>query len=249
MSLRKTLARHFPAIGIYKRVAVAARDSLAAKTTYAQHGEDVRAIELLDQFDLSEGRYVDVGANHPTDISNTYLLYRRGLSGIIVEPNTELARLFKWFRPRDTTVAVGCSDTPGLANFSISKTPVLSSLDAGSAGDVWRTVRVPVLTLDLLVASLEPAWIPFLSVDVEGHAGAVLRGAEKTLRQTYLVCVEASPETVEETEVLAALDAADFQIVERRDCNILALNRDDAAFRRFVRRTSADTASRARFSS
>lgn len=224
MKLRDKLARTFPALGSYKRFAVAAKDSFGRRDTYAQHGEDLRALDLLSDFDLSGGLYIDVGGNHPTDISNTYIMYRQGLRGIVIEPNPELARLFGIFRPRDITLPIACSDSPGVATFTISKTPVLSSLDEDTAGPVWKKIRVPLLPLDTVVRDLAPAWIPLLSVDVEGHSGAVLRGASSALRLTYLACVEASTGTDEERQVLLALEQADFSVVERVGCNILATN-------------------------
>lgn len=233
MNMTEKLSRAFPALGTYKRFAVAARDSIRRKSTYAQHGEDLRALELLHDFDLSDGLYVDVGANHPTDISNTYMFYRRGLKGIVIEPNPELAHLFSVFRPRDITLPIACSETSGVATFVISKTPVLSSLDEGSAGAIWKKIRVPLLPLDAIIRDLAPAWIPLLSVDVEGHAGAVLRGASNTLRRTYLVCVEAADGTEEERQVLGALAQADYRVVERVGCNLLAINQRVEDFERY----------------
>jgi hypothetical protein len=59
--------------------------------------------------DLRGGIYVDVGANHPTSISNTFLLYRHGLHGVTIEPNPELSQLHRRFRRRDVVVSVGSS--------------------------------------------------------------------------------------------------------------------------------------------
>jgi FkbM family methyltransferase len=241
--LKEALVRAAPGLGKYKRLIVAMQDSLrTSRRSYAQHGEDRHALELLEELDLSSGRYVDVGANHPTDISNTYLFYRRGLQGIVVEPNPELARLFGVFRPRDVALAVGCSDRAGFACLNISKTPVLSSLTAANAGEVWKTIAVPVVPLDSITEYFAPPWIPFLSVDVEGHSGAVLRGASRTLERTFLACIEASENTAEEAEVLAALADANFAIVSRIGCNLIAINREADKFRRF--RTSGATRTR-----
>jgi FkbM family methyltransferase len=232
MRVRDNIARALPFLGPYKRLAVAALDRVRPRETYAQHGEDLKALELLRGFDLSGGRYVDVGANHPHDISNTCLLYRHGMRGIVIEPNPELAALFSRFRPRDIALAVGCSEEPGVATFSISKTPVLSSLHAENAGPIWKTIHVPLLPLDAIVRSFEPAWIPFLSVDVEGHAAAVLRGAGQTLARTYVACVEANGVT-EEAAVKDLLEKANFEIVERVGCNMFAVNRAVDSFREF----------------
>jgi FkbM family methyltransferase len=233
MAFKEVLVRSFPALGIGKRFAVAIRDKALPRSSHAQNGEDLRILELLNGFDLNEGWYFDIGANHPTDISNTYLLYRRGVRGVIIEPNIELLRLFSLVRPRDIALPIGCSDKPGIAKFSISKTPVLSSLDPQVVGDIWKTVHIPVLPLDVVVEDVDPTWIPLLSIDVEGHSGPVLDGAARTLERTYLACIEASEGTAEEEHVLAALKRARFTVVGRCACNILALNDRATQFERF----------------
>ncbi len=236
MSLKAVLVRHFPALGALKRLAVAGVQSIPImRRTYAQHGEDLLASELLADFDLSSGLYVDVGANHPTDISNTYLFYRQGFRGIVVEPNPELVRLFGRFRPRDISLSIACGRAAGVASFSISKTPVLSSLTSENAGDIWKVMRVPVLTLDQVVASIAPEWISLLSIDVEGHSLDVLAGAKETLQRTYLICIEAVESSDEERDVKLALDAAEFQIIRRVDCNLFAVNSREERFRRYRR--------------
>jgi hypothetical protein len=74
--LQKLIANYFPALGKYKRYSVAYFHSfLPTKKTYSQHKEDLFILETLKLYKLDESLYVDIGANHPTDISNTYLLY------------------------------------------------------------------------------------------------------------------------------------------------------------------------------
>jgi hypothetical protein len=70
-----------------KRFWVAARDALSpVRESYAQHGEDRYIRQQLSGVDLTSGIYVDIGANQPTQISNTYLFYRAGGSGVAIEP-------------------------------------------------------------------------------------------------------------------------------------------------------------------
>lgn len=233
---KQSLARSVPWLGVPKRLVVAVADTLTQKASYAQHGEDVYGQAALADFDLATGCYVDVGANHPTDMSNSFAFYRSGARGIVVEPNPELVRLFRLVRPRDQVVPVACGEAPGLATFTISKTPVLSSLTKSNAGDVWKRLTVPVLRLDDIVGHLNPTWVPLLSVDVEGHSDDVLRGATATLEKTYVACVEAPEGTREEEGVLEVLQAANFRVVERIACNLLAVNQRPNRFDEFRRR-------------
>ena len=55
--------------------------------------------------------YLDIGANHPVRLNNTYLFYLRGYKGVLVEPNVSLCERLRAVRPRDTTLAAGIGVT------------------------------------------------------------------------------------------------------------------------------------------
>src|SRR6266404_5627195 len=75
----------------------------------SQFGEDKIVASLLPE----KGTYLDIGAYHPHLYSNTYLLYKKGWSGTVVEPNPDMFVLWRVFRPKDTFVncAVGSRGT------------------------------------------------------------------------------------------------------------------------------------------
>ena len=64
--------------------------------SFSQHGEDRL---LLEYFHGKPGTYVDVGANYPVKISNTYLLYRNGWRGLTVEPIPRLSKRHRAIGP------------------------------------------------------------------------------------------------------------------------------------------------------
>ena len=51
---------------------------------YSQEGEDI----VIDRYfqHKAKGFYVEVGAHHPFRFSNTYRFYRRGWTGVCIEP-------------------------------------------------------------------------------------------------------------------------------------------------------------------
>ncbi len=53
------------------------------------------------------GVYVDIGANHPIFVSNTYLLYLKGWHGINVDPMPKCKKEFDRFRPKDINLCLG----------------------------------------------------------------------------------------------------------------------------------------------
>lgn len=91
------------------------KDTKFAQNCFAQYGEDLildTALQVLQNRKIiSEITYIDIGANHPKRISNTYWLYKRGHSGVIIEPNRRLAALYKKYRPRDIVLEMGITNT------------------------------------------------------------------------------------------------------------------------------------------
>lgn len=81
------------------------------KRSYAQSGEDI--IADIEMGKKKKGVYIDVGAFHPKLFSNTYLFYKRGWSGVCIEPRPEAEENFLKVRPRDTFVGVGVGEKKG----------------------------------------------------------------------------------------------------------------------------------------
>ena len=94
------------------------------KRSYAQSGEDIIAWgelknsknQKIKKAKGERGFYVDVGAYHPKLLSNTYLFYKKGWRGICVDPNPEMASLFRVARPRDVFLNVGVGGDKELKN-------------------------------------------------------------------------------------------------------------------------------------
>lgn len=229
--IRRLMIKYFPGAGRYKRFFVACRDSLASsKASYSQYGEDRFFLETLKQFDLSGSVYVDVGANHPTDISNTYLLYRLGHKGYIIEPNEELVGLFRRFRKRDVPLMIGCSNKSAILPFHISRTPVISSFSGERPVDAVRTIYVPVMPLDDALSAFDIPFISLLSIDVEGLNREVVEGASRTISNSLLVCLEFDRE--EEVPVFVDMMRPDFELIKTVHCNLIFLNKKLAAARK-----------------
>jgi FkbM family methyltransferase len=222
--LNSLLSRYAPRLGKPKRLLLAYLAKFSPiKNSYSQLGDDNIAIELLRSIGkCGQLFYVDVGANHPTRISNTYKMYREGSKGVVIEPNSELIHLHKLVRPRDIQLPVGCGSSDKLIQFYSSKTPVLSSFDKNQVADVWGTEYLPVFRLDTIFQTLSPGSIDFMSIDVEGMDLEVLKGAVKTLKFTLLVCIEANSDQ-DEDSIVQFMDANDFKLAKKNQWNLFFL--------------------------
>ena len=60
---------------------------------YSQWGEDLEIIKFFSN--KKTGTYLDIGCFHPFLLSNTYLLYKKGWTGINIDMNPTSIDLFK----------------------------------------------------------------------------------------------------------------------------------------------------------
>ena len=140
------------------------------------------------------GYFVDVGANEPQLGSQTWHLEQAGWTGILIEPQPDLAERLR--RERTARVfAVACS-APANAGKSLPLhlAGPLSSLNKRLVDATLQsnaTIVVPVRSLDQVLAEASaPVPIDFLSIDVEGHAVEVLEGLDLARWRPRLILVE-----------------------------------------------------------
>jgi hypothetical protein len=98
----------------YRRII---KDVKFMQQSFSQYGEDlimdtVRQI-MQNRGLMREFCYLDIGANQPKFINNTYWLYRLGFNGVLVEPNKKLADELKCVRSNDVVLNVGITISGG----------------------------------------------------------------------------------------------------------------------------------------
>ncbi|MFL6709544.1 MAG: FkbM family methyltransferase [Massilia sp.] len=165
--------------------------------TYAQNFEDVILWRALGH--ISQGFYIDVGANDPVEHSVTKAFYDAGWRGINVEPLPAYRDAFASQRPRDINLAVAAGPENGeLVLFDVPDIHGWASPDAAVAaahqasGHVVAELRVPQRTLDSICADYVHGDIQFLKIDVEGFEEAVLRGIDLERWRPWILVIEAT---------------------------------------------------------
>lgn len=168
-----------------------------SQSCYGQNGEDLVLDRLLDG--QSAGFFVDIGAHHPMRFSNTYLFYRRGWRGINVDAEPGSMRRFNRLRPRDINIEAGVGAKAGTSTYFRFNDPALNTFDPEEAArkdaEPYRIVErleVPIRRLDDILAAHLPSGrtIDFLSIDVEGLEGDVLRSNDWSRFRPRLVLAE-----------------------------------------------------------
>jgi FkbM family methyltransferase len=163
--------------------------SLFERAIFPHEGETAVVSKFLS---AARGYFVDVGANHPKNGSQTWHLEQRGWTGVLVEPQPDLARKLEEERAAKV-YAVACSAPAHagksmplhLAGFQSSLNPDFFVLHREG------TVDVPVKTLDeILIDAGAPSPLDFVSIDVESHEIEVLEGFDLERWRPKLLLVE-----------------------------------------------------------
>ena len=143
------------------------------------------------------GYFVDIGACHPTNLSNSYLLEKSyEWNGILVEPNPSMSKLLKIQRTaRIVEVAVAPGTEIQLRIASIPEfTATRGQLEEEShpmyefSGEIL-TVKASTLT-QILRDNNAPKYIDFLSLDIEGGEEFALQSLDFNEFRPFLISVE-----------------------------------------------------------
>ncbi len=165
---------------------------------HSQFGEDL----IIDAIfgGQATGFFVDVGANHPTKLSNTNRFYQRGWRGINIEPQTTNHKLFVEARPNDINLNIGVGSQPGQLTFYELEYPTLSTFDEQTANENAQKFQVPITaTYAVQVKPLTEVFaqhlpqgtvVDFMSIDTEGFEMQVLQGNNWQLYRPRLVVLE-----------------------------------------------------------
>jgi FkbM family methyltransferase len=149
--------------------------------------------------DQRNGVFLDVGANHYRDESNTYFLEQQlGWSGVAIDAIREFGADYAVHRPRTRYVAMFASDVAdATVQFFVPDNRLVASSSRefteryGTAGEARQ---IPTTTLNAVLDQAGIAKIDFLSMDIELAEPKALAGFDIDRFRPAFVCIEAHPE-------------------------------------------------------
>lgn len=164
---------------------------------YGQLGEDV----VLGHIFLKEkkGFYVDVGAYHPMHYSNTYLLHKKGWTGINIDPNPSSIFLFNIHRRKDVNLNYGVGEKEENRRYFIFNHQSCNTFSSDQKDLMLKKSFIkliketPIRCLPLqkiLDKHASGKEIDFLNVDVEGMSMEILRSLDWNKARPRVICVE-----------------------------------------------------------
>jgi FkbM family methyltransferase len=179
------------------------------KISYSQAGEDLIVAFVFAALKLSSWTYLDVGAHHPTEMSNTYLFYSKGHRGVCVEPDPALFAEIKRVRAEDVCLNVGVgTGEETAADFFIMTSKSLNTFSKTVAEryrthgqqDIERVIRLPLVSINTLAEQYFESHPNFVSLDIEGLDFEVLRTFDFERFRPEVFCIETLTYTTDKTE-------------------------------------------------
>jgi len=195
--------------------------SRRGRISYSESGEDMIVQSLLRRLGIWRTRYIDVGASHPFFGNNTALLYRKGSSGINIEPNPVYYRALVKHRKRDINLNAGVLDYSGEAEFYILADSGLSTLLKAEAErrakeqhiPILKVLKVKVYTLNEVFARYGAANPPrFVSLDTEGADERILRSFDFSTWSPLVICCETTGQAERKSSLIEFMESQGYAV-------------------------------------
>ncbi|RAN32874.1 FkbM family methyltransferase [Hyphomonas pacifica] len=164
--------------------------------SYAQQFEDVMLWRALKH--VSNGAYIDIGANDPVIDSVSRLFYEKGWRGMHVEPMPEYAEKLRQNRPDELLLeaAVGPAN-PELEIFCFEGTGLTTAVEKYAEqhqedGCEVNRIVVECIPLAEVLEQFNRRHVHWLKIDVEGMENSVLKSWGNHPTRPWIVVVEST---------------------------------------------------------
>lgn len=187
---------------------------------YSQYGEDAAIFANTPD----SGRFLDIGAWHPTQFSNTRLLWERGWSGVMFEPSPgPLQNLAREYGNDDRVTVVGCAVgvERGLITMHLTEDAVSTSDPETfrkwkTAGGYYGKARLWAMSFDDVITQFGA--FDLINLDAEGISVDLLHRLLRYEMYPACICVEHDGR---ESEVIQAATARGYKIVYGNGTNLV----------------------------
>lgn len=172
------------------------------KETFSQSGEDIIIDYILRVSGYPKVRcsYLDIGANHAKELSNTYFFYKQGIRGVLVEANPALIPELKLYRSEDAILNLCISETSGdEVPFYVMSGDGLSTSELEAAEEmckinpelkIEKVVQVKTISIrDILDKHFVDA-PTILNIDIEGKEMEILRQIDFEVCRPLVIIAE-----------------------------------------------------------
>jgi len=197
-------------------------------SSYSQRREDLWLSNWLPE---TEGFYLDIGSGQPVVGSNSYLFYKRGWQGVLIDPIPRNYLLSKILRRRDQVLKACISDKSAPAKFWEFSPYEYSTLSETQASIVlknkWaKLIKTHILeTVVLRDLNIDISHInaSFLTIDTEGLDYIILSTIDWTKFSPRLVCVEGG-DSFQDAQIRSLLESNSYALVKDLELSSIYLH-------------------------
>ena len=167
--------------------------------SYSQNGEDIIVREIFNTLNIKTPSYIDVGAHHPFNLSNTAIFNLNGSHGVNIEPNPVLFKRIAKYRKHDVNLQIGIGAANEPLTFYVASYPTVSTFSKEEADfackqwgvEIVREIPVEVRTLNFVIEEYCGGVFPdFLSLDTEGLDAIILQELGSMSSLPKVICSE-----------------------------------------------------------
>jgi FkbM family methyltransferase len=165
--------------------------------SYSQTGEDLLIKNILSNLHIAKPNYLDIGAYHPIYLSNTYLFYKLGGRGVLIEPDPLRAKIFSRTRPGDIFINAGVGDKDEIMDYyQLDALSTFSQLEKeqmeGKGYQFGKSLKVSVIAINnILQRYFSDRPLDLLSIDTEGYEMTIFQAWNFAQNRPKIICVEA----------------------------------------------------------
>ena len=170
--------------------------------TFSQSGEDIIIDYILrvSGYPKAQCTYLDIGANHAKELSNTYFFYKQGIRGVLVEANPALIPELKLYRGDDVILNLCISSTSGNeVPFYVMSGDGLSTSELEAAEEmckinpalkIEKVVQVKTISLHDILDKYFAQAPTILNIDIEGKELEILKEIDFRVCRPFIIIVE-----------------------------------------------------------
>ncbi len=166
---------------------------------FSQLGEEKIIINILERISAKHKInqcYIDIGGFDPIIYSNTYKLYNKNWSGVVVEPNKKVTKYWNKVRPND--FVINSALVPNTYKFEEVKIYTNNQNKANdsriqkSENQSKNFYISKVIKLNELISICEKKFSKpfFLNLDIEGYENDIILDLNDINYKIPLICVE-----------------------------------------------------------
>lgn len=174
------------------------------KKTYSQAGEDAIILYACAMLGIpfQECNYLDLGANKPIEMSNTYFFYQQGARGVLLEANPTLIPDLKQQRSGDIILNQAVTETAGenvifhvLNLDGLSKTGDISEILAKNPmAKLEQSIEIKTITVNDIIKNYFHDKAPvILNLDIEGLELKILQSIDFEKYRPLFFIIEMIP--------------------------------------------------------